>query len=133
MRRAIEFTVGLCVLLLTGMLLTDATDAAGPPTICTANLTIFTTSTGTVTTTAQVTHFRDSGVEGVYTSGFLSGYTLTGAQDIMINNVTHKSQLQGSYVATGPGGTLTIRYTGHTDLTTGEATSIFTTVGGAVC
>jgi hypothetical protein len=104
--------------------------SAAPPETCTASLTILTTSIGDVTTTGQVTHFRDSGVGGVYTSGFLSGYTLSGAQDIMVNNVTQKSQLHGEFTAVGPGGTLTIRYNGHADLSTGAATGEFVTAGG---
>lgn len=104
--------------------------AASNNTTCSATLTIFTTSTGTVTNTGQVTHYQDSGVAGVYTSGFLSGYTFTGAQDIMVNQVTNGSQLQGWYTATGPGGTLTVRYTGRADLNTGAATGNFQTAGG---
>jgi hypothetical protein len=104
--------------------------ASGPPTICTADLVIFTTSPGTITTTGQVTHAHDSGVGGQYTSGFLAGYTLSGAQDIVVNNVTHTSQLHGQFTATGPGGSLTIRYTGHADLTTGAATGNFVSSAG---
>jgi hypothetical protein len=104
--------------------------SAAPPETCTADLTIFTTSVGTVSTSGQVTHFRDSGVGGAYTSGFLAGYTLSGAQDIMVNNVTQKSQLHGEFTAVGPGGTLTIRYNGHVDLSTGTGTGEFVTAGG---
>ena len=89
-----------------------------------------TTSPGTVTTTGQVTHVRDSGVGGQYTAGFLAGYTLRGSQDNMVNNVTNHSQLQGTYTATGPGGDVVIRYTGHADLTSGVATGHFETAGG---
>jgi hypothetical protein len=108
---------------------TQPASAARPQT-CTAGLTIFTTSVGTVRTTGQVTHFTESGVGGSYTSGFLSGYTLSGAQDIMVNNVTQKSELHGQFTAVGPGGTLTIRYNGHADLSTGAATGEFVTAGG---
>jgi hypothetical protein len=101
-----------------------------PPTTCTADLTIFTTSPGTVTTNGQITRFRDSGVAGQYTSGFLAGYTFTGAQDIVVNNNNNTSQLQGSFTATGPGGSLVIRYSGHADLSTGAATGHFNTIGG---
>jgi hypothetical protein len=104
--------------------------AAAPPATCTATLTIFTTTPGEVTTTGQVVHARDSGVGGQYTAGFLAGYAISGAQDIMANQQTNQSELRGSFVATGPGGTLTIRYTGHADLTTGAATGQFETHGG---
>jgi hypothetical protein len=105
--------------------------AAGPPATCTAGLTIATTSVGDVSTTGQVTHYRDSGVAGVYTSGPLAGYAFSGAQDIMVNNGTQQSELHGQYTATGPGGALTIRYTGHVDLTTGAATGHFVATDGA--
>src|SRR5262249_39324869 len=104
--------------------------AAGPPATCTAGLTIFTTSTGTVATTGVVTHFRDSGVGGQYTSGFLAGYAVSGSQDIQLNNRTQQSELHGSFVASGPGGSLTVRYTGHADLTTGAATGTFVAEDG---
>ena len=109
---------------------TQVSLADEPPTTCTADLIIFTTSPGTVTTQGQTTHFRDSGVAGQYTSGFLAGYTFTGAQDIVVNNNTNTSQLQGSFTATGPGGSLVIRYTGRADLSTGAATGHFHTAGG---
>ena len=112
------------------LLVVGTTAAASPPTTCTASLTIFTTSPGSVLTTGPVTHVRDSGVAGSYTSGFLSGYTFSGAQDIVLNNQTNESQLHGSFTATGPGGTLTIQYTGHADLKTGAATGHFVTAGG---
>jgi hypothetical protein len=99
--------------------------AAGPPATCTAGLVIFTTSPGTVTTTGVVTHFRDSGVGGQYTAGFLAGYTFSGSQDIQRNNRTQQAELHGAYVASGPGGRLTVRYTGHADLLTGAATGHF--------
>jgi hypothetical protein len=102
---------------------------AAPPATCTATLTIFTTTPGDVTT-GPVVHARDSGVGGQYTAGFLAGYTLAGSQDIMVNQQTNRSELHGSFVATGPGGTLEIRYTGHTDLATGAATGNFETHGG---
>ncbi len=104
--------------------------AASPPTTCTAQLNIFQTTSGTVTTAGQVTHARGSGVGGSYVGGFLSGYTINGAQDIMVNNNTRTSQLQGQFTASGPGGTLVIRYTGHADLNTGAATGHFHTAGG---
>jgi len=112
--------------------LAGATQAASaaPPQTCTAGLTISTTSQGTVSNTGQVTHFADSGVAGRYTSGFLAGYTLVGAQDIQLNNVTKKSELHGQFTATGPDGSLTIQYNGHADLTTGAATGDFVSVGG---
>lgn len=97
---------------------------------CTANLTIFTTSTGTVRQTGPVEFFTNSGVGGSYTSGFLSGYTINGAQDIVLNTQTNQSVLTGQFVASGPGGTLTVRYMGRADLTTGVATGEFVATGG---
>src|SRR5688572_3503860 len=96
--------------------LAAGTASAAPPQTCTADLVIFTTSVGSVSTTGQVTHFRESGVGGSYASGFLSGYTLSGAQDIVVNNVTQRSELHGEFTAVGAGGTLTLRYNGHADL-----------------
>jgi hypothetical protein len=104
--------------------------AAAAPVTCTAGLTIFTTSQGTVTQHGPFTHFTDSGVGGSYTSGFLAGYTLAGAQDITLDNLTHQSRLHGSFVATGPDGTVTVRFNGRADLTTGAATGNFQVVGG---
>jgi hypothetical protein len=110
--------------------LAAGTASAAPPQTCTASLVILTTSVGTVKTTGQVTHYRGSGVGGSYTSGFLSGYALSGAQDIVVNTVTQKSQLHGEFTAVGAGGSLTIRYNGHVDLSTGAATGEFVTAGG---
>jgi hypothetical protein len=107
--------------------------AAGPPAVCTVGLTIFTTSVGTRSESGPVTHFRESGVGGGYTSGFLAGYTISGSQDIMVNSRTQSSQLQGSFVATSPtnpADTLTIKYTGQADLATGAATGNFRSAGG---
>jgi hypothetical protein len=109
--------------------------AAGPagataPATCTSNLTIFTTSSGDVNVAGNTTHFRDSGVGGAFTSGFLAGYTLSGAQNIERNDAMAHATLEGEYVATGPGGTLTVHYTGGVDLTTGAAIGHFATVAG---
>jgi hypothetical protein len=104
--------------------------ASGPPATCTATLTIFTTSPGTVTTSGPVTHYQDSGVGGRYNSGLLADYTISGAQNIMVNNVTQQSELQGSYTASGPGGSLVISYTGHVNLTTGMATGHLEALSG---
>jgi hypothetical protein len=103
--------------------------AAGPAT-CTAGLTIFTTSTGDVTTAGNVTIFRSSGVGGAYTSGFLAGYTLTGAQDIVRNDAGQHAVLSGQFVASGPRGTFTVRFTGRADLKTGAADGHFAVVSG---
>ncbi len=130
MRRVIGFGIALCLLALIAAFSADTTAAAGPSNTCTAGLTIYTTSTGTVTQAGQVTIYQGSGVGGGYTSGFLSGYTLSGAQDILMNNVTHKSYLKGSFVATGPGGTLNVSYVGQADLRTGAATGFFIVTGG---
>jgi hypothetical protein len=130
MKRFARLGFALWMGLLTTLPAVGTTAAAGPPATCTADLRIFSTSPGTATTAGQVTHARDSGVGGAYISGFLSGYTISGAQDLVVNNVTNESQLQGSFVATGPDGTLTIRYTGHADLNTGAATGHFVSAGG---
>src|SRR5438270_3037067 len=104
MKTLVRFGLAVSLTVLSGAVVVRPAAAAGAATTCTASLTIFTTSPGTVTTTGQVTHVRDSGVGGQYTAGFLAGYTLRGSQDIMVNNVTNHSQLQGTYTATGPGG-----------------------------
>jgi hypothetical protein len=109
--------------------------AAGPagataPATCTSDLTIFTTGTGDVNVAGSTTHFRSSGVGGAFTSGFLAGFTLSGAQNIERNDAMHHATLEGEYVTTGPGGTLTVHYTGSVDLSTGAATGHFTTIAG---
>jgi hypothetical protein len=103
---------------------------AAPPTTCSAGVTIFTTSAGDVTVVGNTTHFRESGVGGRFTSGFLAGYTLTGAQNIQRNDAAGRAVLEGQFVATGPGGSVTVHYTGSVDLATGAATGHLTTVGG---
>lgn len=129
-RSRIVSRVGLLVaMLLLAALLPTA--AAAAPSTCTADLLIFTTSPGAISQDGQVTNIRDSGVGGQYISGFLAGYTISGAQNITINAQTNQAQLQGSFTATGAGGTLTIRYTGQADLNTGAATGHFLTAGGA--
>lgn len=130
MKRLMRLGLAGCLTALLSATALHPAAASGPPTTCTGGLTIFTTSLGTVTTDGPVTHFRESGVGGVYTSGPLVGYTLTGAQDIMINSTTNQSELQGSYTATGPGGSVIVGYTGHADLATGVATGHFETAGG---
>jgi hypothetical protein len=69
-------------------------------------------------------------VAGQYATGPLAGYSFVGAQDIMINNVTATSELQGEYTASGPGGTISVKYTGHANLLTGAATGHFETHAG---
>jgi hypothetical protein len=102
--------------------------AASLPSTCTGALTIATTSTGTVKTAGDIEIFQDSGVAGRYSSGPLAGDSFAGAQDIILNTATGQSELHGSYVVSAPGtaGTVTVRYTGHADLTTGRATGNFT-------
>ena len=103
---------------------------AAAPATCTSGVTIFTTSTGDVNVAGSTTHFRDSGVAGTYTSGFLAGYALTGAQNIERNDATRQATLEGQFVATGPGGTLTVHFNGSVDLTSGAAVGHFATVSG---
>jgi hypothetical protein len=103
---------------------------AAAPATCTAGVTIFTTSTGDVSVTGNVTHFQNSGVAGSYTSGFLAGYTLSGAQNIQRNDATGQAVLEGQSVATGPDGTVTVHFTGSIDLTTGAAAGHFNVVSG---
>jgi hypothetical protein len=130
MKRLIRSGIGLCAVLMTLVVSLGVAGAAGPATTCTADLQIFTTTVGDVSTAGPITFFRDSGVAGQYTSGFLRGYQFSGSQDIMLNTRTGQSQLHGSYTAVGPDGTLTIRYNGHADTTTGAATGNFVTAGG---
>jgi hypothetical protein len=130
MKRLVRLGVAICLGLAAVLLAAGLAAAAGPPATCTAALTIATTSVGDVSTAGQVTHYRDSGVAGVYTSGPLAGYAFSGAQNIMVNNATNQSELQGQYTASGPGGALTISYTGHADLTTGAATGHFVATDG---
>lgn len=118
-----------CLAAAAAFLLPVGASAAAPPT-CTAGVTIFSTSTGDVTVAGNTTQFRDSGVAGSYTSGFLSGYTLTGTQNIERNDKTQRASLAGQFVATGPDGSITVRYTGSVDLTTGAAVGHFTTIAG---
>lgn len=130
MQRLFRLGIGLCAVLITLVVSLGAVSAAGPAATCTADLQIFTTTIGNVRTAGPITFFRDSGTAGQYTSGFLSGYALSGSQDIMLNTSTGQSQLHGSFTVSGPDGTLTIRYTGHADTTTGAATGHFVTAGG---
>ena len=130
MKQLLRIGIGLCAVLVTLVLGLGGASAAGPATTCTADLQIFTTTVGDVSTAGPITFFRNSGVAGQYTTGFLAGYQLSGAQDIMLNTKTGLSQLHGSFTATGPDGTLTITYNGHADTTTGAATGNFVTAGG---
>jgi hypothetical protein len=128
-------TVAALALALSTSVLAAGRAAAAPPApigTCVAGLTIATTSTGTVRQAGAVTLFDDSGVGGQYTSGFLAGYTLSGAQDIALNSQTNQGKLIGSFVATSPDGksTLRVRYTGNADLVTGAATGHFRADGG---
>lgn len=104
--------------------------AAGAPTTCTADLLIFATSPGTVSTSGNVTHLRDSGVGGSYISGFLAGDPIAGSQNIELSNAAQQAQLEGSFVVTAPSGTLTITYAGHADFTTGMATGHYVATAG---
>ena len=101
--------------------------AASLPTTCTGTLTIATTSVGTVRTAGNFELFSDSGVGGSSRSGPLAGDAFAGAQDIALNTASGQADLHGSYVvaAAGGPGTLTVRYVGHADLTTGQATGTF--------
>ena len=126
-----RFLVVVTALLTAATSLVAGTATAAPPVTCTSGATIFSTSMGDVSVTGNVTHFRDSGVAGSYTSGFLSGYTFTGSQDIERNDATERAVLEGQYVASGPAGTLTFHFTGSVDLTTGAASGHFTVVDGS--
>ena len=130
MKRLLRIGIGVCAVLVTLVLNLGGASAAGPAMTCTADLQIFTTTTGDVRSAGPITFFRDSGTSGMYMSGFLAGYQLSGTQDIMLNSKTGLSELHGSYTASGPDGTLTIRYNGHADTTTGAATGNFVTAGG---
>lgn len=130
MKRLVRIGIALCTVLVTIVISLGAASAAGPATTCTADLQIFTTSAGDVSTAGPITFFRGSGVAGQYTSGILAGYQLVGAQDIMLNTKTGLSELHGSFTATGLDGTLTIQYNGHADTTTGAATGNFVTADG---
>jgi hypothetical protein len=104
--------------------------AAAPVGTCTATLTIFTTSPGTVQQAGPIQVFTNSGVGGRYTAGFLAGYTISGAQDIVLDTSTNQSVLTGQFVASGSGGTLTVRYVGRADLNTRLATGQFVASNG---
>jgi hypothetical protein len=80
----------------------------------------------------QTTIVRDSGVLGSYQDGRLAGYAISGQQDLVINNVTQKAEIPGNLTAISPdgGSSLTLRYAGHADLATGQATGTFVVVGG---
>jgi hypothetical protein len=130
MKRLMRLGLAACLTALLSATALRGTEASGPPSTCSGTLTIFTSSVGTVTAGGPVTHYKDSGVGGAYTAGPLAGYTLSGAQDIMVNSVTQQSELQGSYTAVGPGGSVVFRYTGHANLATGIATGHFETAGG---
>jgi hypothetical protein len=126
MKRLLLFTAAAALAAVVGL----GSATAAPPATCTAGLVIFTTNPGDVSVAGHTTHFRESGVGGAYTSGFLAGSTLSGAQNIERNDATGHATLEGEYTTTAPGGTLTIHYTGQVDLATGAATGHFTTVGG---
>jgi hypothetical protein len=126
-KRLWPFLTGLAA---TAAFLAPGAATAAAPQTCTSTGVVFTTSTGDVTVAGPTTHFQNSGVGGSFTSGLLSGYTLTGAQNIQRNDVTGRLAVEGSYVATGPDGTVTVHYAGVLDLTTGLATGHFTTTGG---
>src|SRR5689334_10179722 len=94
---------------------------------CTTDLVIFSTSLGDVTQAGPVTIYRNSGIGGTYTSGFLAGSTISGSQDITMNTNTNISEIHGNEVVTSPdGSTLTIRYDGKVDLNTASGLSHFT-------
>jgi hypothetical protein len=80
----------------------------------------------------QTTIVRESGVLGSYLDGRLAGYAISGLQDLIINNVTQRAQIIGELTATSPDGSssITLRYVGHADLVTGEATGTFVVVDG---
>jgi hypothetical protein len=128
--RIVKLGIVACALLASTLLTGRSALADSGFTTCSANLTIFTTSAGTVTAAGQTTHIENTGVGGMYTGGFLAGYTISGAQDIAINNAINAAQLHGIFVATGSGGTLTLRYNGHADLNAGAAEGDFVTAGG---
>ncbi len=115
---------------LTSLAVARPAHAAAALAVCSAGLTISTTSLGTVTTFGPVIHFSNSGVGGQYSSGAVSGYTFSGAQDITLNTATKRAELHGSYTATGSAGTFTVSYVGFANLTTGVATGFFATTGG---
>jgi hypothetical protein len=87
---------------------------------------------GDVTTKGNLVIARNSGVLGEYTSGRFDGYTISGLQDLRLNQATGKASIAGSFVATSPDGesSITLRYRGKADLIAAVATGTFRATNG---
>jgi hypothetical protein len=89
-------------------------------------------SQGAISQRGPIVRAKGSGILGSYTSGRFAGYSISGLQDITVNQVTGQATITGSFLATNPDGTssFTFRYAGKADLNTGEATGSFVAYNG---
>jgi hypothetical protein len=101
---------------------------------CQTSFIVFTdpNNTGEAMVHGKVTVVRDSGVLGSYLDGRLANYAINGLQDLRINTVTNQARINGSFTATSPDGasSISVRYAGRADLTTGKATGTFVVFDG---
>jgi hypothetical protein len=139
LRLAGRFRALARLVLVTAVVLALAAATLGPARpaaaeTCQTEFIVFTdpTNPGARTDQGQTTIVRDSGVLGSYLDGRLAGYGISGQQDLIINNVTQQAQIVGVFTATSPdgGSSLTVRYAGHADLSTGQATGRFVVLDG---
>lgn len=107
--------------------------AAGEP-ICQTSFLVFTdpNNLGQIKTKDNITKAKNSGVLGEYTSGRFDGYTISGLQNLTVNQATGQATIKGSFVATSPDGhsSITLRYRGEADLVQAIATGTFQAVNG---
>jgi hypothetical protein len=101
---------------------------------CQTSFLVFTdpNNIGQITTRGNTTKAKNSGVLGEYTSGRFDGFTISGEQDLSLNQATGKATIKGSFVATSPDGqsSFTLRYRGEANLVQAIATGNFQVIGG---
>ena len=87
---------------------------------------------GDVTTKGDIVKAKNSGILGQYTSGRFTGFTISGLQELTLNQATGKASIKGSFVASSPDGesSITLRYQGKADLIAAVATGRFRATDG---
>jgi hypothetical protein len=87
---------------------------------------------GNISTNGDIVRIHKSGIIGWYTSGRFEDFTISGLQELTLNQATGKATIKGSFVATSPDqeSSFTLTYTGRADLIANTANGRFHALKG---
>lgn len=107
-----------------------ATDGSG----CQTSFLVYTDphNVGAISTHGNIVRVHNSGIVGQYTSGRFTGFTISGLQEIILNQATGQATIRGSFVATSPDhhSSFTLVYAGRADLVANTASGRFRALDG---